>query len=238
MTEQPARIESVLLIDDDVQLGNMLRSYLGSHGWNICLSHTGSEGLRLAEQVQPDLIVLDVMLPDMDGFEVLRQLHRRRPHKVLMLTARGQEIDRIVGLEMGADDYLGKPFNPRELLARMKAILRRSSRTESSASLSSIGDFQIDTERRQISFKSQVIPLSDVEYVLLQRFLKGAHMILTRDDLSLTLFERQSRPFERTLDMHVSRLRKKLDNLPEFTGGIRAIRNSGYMFVLERDTPA
>lgn len=231
MSDQPAQTESVLLIDDDVQLCEMLRNYLGGHGWHVSSANTGNEGLRLAQQTQPDLIVLDVMLPDLDGFDVLRQLHRRNAYKVLMLTARGQEIDRIVGLELGADDYLGKPFNPRELLARMKAILRRSGKPETTALTPAIGQFLIDDERRQIAFGEQLLPLTDVEFTLLQQLLLQSTNILTRDELSQALFGRPQRPFERTLDMHVSRLRRKLQTIKNFQGGIRSIRNSGYMFV-------
>ncbi|MDE1161589.1 MAG: response regulator transcription factor [Acidobacteriaceae bacterium] len=233
MTEHAVTTDSVLLIDDDVKLCEMLRSYLGSHSWQVEAAHTGNDGIRLATEQDPDLIVLDVMLPDMDGFEVLRALHRKKPYKVLMLTARGQEVDRIVGLEMGADDYLGKPFNPRELVARMKAILRRSQKAEPASQ--AVGAFQVDSDRRQIAYHAKVIPLSDVEFILLERFLADGHAILTRDDLSITLFERRARPFERTVDMHVSRLRKKLESLPGFSGGIRAIRNSGYMFFMEKE---
>lgn len=233
LTASPS--ESVLLIDDDVHLCEMLHVYLGSHGWQTHAAHTGSEGVRLARELRPDLVILDVMLPDIDGFEVLRRLHQHRAYKVLMLTARGQEIDRIVGLEMGADDYLGKPFNPRELMARMKAILRRSRPEPLSTEHVAIGDFRIDSRSHQIIYKERAISLTDIEFNLLEFFLNHCHVVLTRDELSLALFERPSRPFDRALDMHISRLRKKLDDLNGFRGNIRSIRNSGYMFVMEEE---
>jgi len=225
----------VLIIDDDVQLCSMLQEYLGSHGWEVRAAHTANEGMRLASAEAPSLVILDVMLPDLDGFDVLRRLHQQKPYKVLMLTARGQQIDRIVGLEMGADDYLGKPFNPRELMARMKAVLRRARQVEPEESSISSRDFQIDIRSRQISFRQQRISLSDIEFALLQRFLQSPHQVLNRDELSQALFDRPARPFDRSLDMHVSRLRKKLDALRDFRGELRAIRNEGYLFIEERE---
>jgi two-component system response regulator CpxR len=224
--------ESVLIVDDDVHLCEMLRSYLTAHGWLVLAVHTGTDGIATARDQHPDLIILDVMLPDLDGFEVLRRLHQTEPYKVLMLTARGEEIDRIVGLEMGADDYLAKPFNPRELMARMKAILRRAAAKGMPASM---GAFQIDTLKRQILHQQRPIPLTDIEFSLLQFFLEHSHTVLNRDDLSQVLFERPSRPFDRAVDMHVSRLRRKLEDLPAFRGGIRSIRNSGYLFVMDQE---
>lgn len=226
--------ESVLIVDDDAHLCEMLRNYLGGHGWSVLTAHTGADGISLARERHPDLIILDVMLPDLDGFEVLRRLHHAEPYKVLMLTARGEEIDRIVGLEMGADDYLGKPFNPRELMARMKAILRRA-HTQSGTAPAPTGAFQIDAQKRQILYQQRPIPLTDIEFTLLQFFLDHLHTVLSRDDLSQVLFERPSRPFDRAVDMHVSRLRRKLEDLPGVHGCIRSIRNTGYLFVMDQD---
>lgn len=227
--------ESVLIVDDDAHLCEMLRSYLAGHGWAVTTAHTGADGIALARTQHPDLVILDVMLPDLDGFEVLRRLHQAEPYKVLMLTARGEEIDRIVGLEMGADDYLGKPFNPRELMARMKAILRRS-QPGGGATAAALGAFQVDAQKRQIRYQQRPVALTDIEFALLQFFLEHAHIVLSRDDLSQVLFERPSRPFDRAVDMHVSRLRRKLEELPGFRGCIRSIRNSGYLFVMEQET--
>jgi two-component system, OmpR family, response regulator CpxR len=227
--------ESVLIVDDDAHLCEMLRDYLAGHGWSVLTAHTGTDGIALARERHPDLIILDVMLPDLDGFEVLRRLHQTEPYKVLMLTARGEEIDRIVGLEMGADDYLGKPFNPRELMARMKAILRRAHAPNSNATPAATSAFQIDVQKRQILYQQRPIPLTDIEFTLLQFFLGHLHAVLSRDDLSQVLFERPSRPFDRAVDMHVSRLRRKLEDLPGFRGCIRSIRNTGYLFVMDQE---
>jgi len=227
--------ESVLIVDDDVQLCEMLRSYLTTHGWRVLTAHTGEEGIRRAHEQSPDLLILDVMLPDIDGFEVLRRLHQTRPYRVLLLTARGEEIDRIVGLEMGADDYLGKPFNPRELMARMKAILRRSQRSVDAPSTPGEAGFHVDARKRQILYRERMIPLTDIEFTLLQFFLSRPHQVLSRDELSQALFERPSRPFDRAVDMNVSRLRKRLEDVSGFRGGIRSIRSSGYMFVTDQE---
>ena len=227
----PATPDSVLIVDDDVELCDMLQSYLGSHGWTVSTAQSGEAGLVRAQEDEPDLIILDVMLPDMDGFEVLRRLHQAHPHRVLLLTARGEEVDRIVGLELGADDYLGKPFNPRELMARMKAILRRSQAAAEAPTIPvEIGGLVVDSLKRQIMHRKRIIPLTDAEYLLLQCFLARTHEVISRDELSLIMFERASRPFDRTIDMTVSRLRRKLEQLPGFDGSIRSIRNTGYMF--------
>lgn len=235
MTANASAAESVLIVDDDVQLCEMLRSYLTTHGWRVLTAHTGEEGIRKAHETSPDLLILDVMLPDIEGFEVLRRLHQTRPYRVLLLTARGEEIDRIVGLEMGADDYLGKPFNPRELMARMKAILRRSQHTTEAPVTQSPSEFSVDSRKRQIFYRERMIPLTDIEFTLLHFFLTRVHEVLSRDELSQALFERPSRPFDRAVDMNVSRLRKRLEDLPRFRGSIRSIRNSGYMLVLEQE---
>lgn len=227
--------ESVLIVDDDADLCEMLRSYLSAHGWTVFAAHAGADGIAMAREQHPDLIILDVMLPDLDGFEVLKRLHQAEPYKVLMLTARGEEIDRIVGLEIGADDYLSKPFNPRELMARMKAILRRAHSVNPGGSPLLAGPFQVDTQKRQILYQQRSIPLTDIEFTLLQFLLEHSHTVLNRDDLSQVLFERPSRPFDRAVDMHVSRLRRKLEELPGFRGCIRSIRNSGYLFVMDQE---
>jgi two-component system response regulator CpxR len=229
---QTTEKERVLVIDDDVKLCAMLQDYLSRHGWNVTTAHTGTSGMEAARAFQAHLIVLDVMLPDFDGFEVLRRLQRELNPHVLLLTARGEEIDRIVGLEMGADDYLPKPFNARELLARMRAVLRRSHvipRAEMPAGEATPG-FSIDAPNRQISFHNRVIDLTDVEYLLLRIFLARPGEVLNRDVLCMEALQRPHRAYDRSLDMHISRLRKKLEALPRFTGGLIAIRSSGYLF--------
>ncbi|WP_263415766.1 response regulator transcription factor [Terriglobus albidus] len=230
--------ESVLIVDDDIQLCDMLQHYLSTHGWRVSTAHTGEEGIRHAREEEPDLLILDVMLPDIEGFEVLRRLHKIRPYRVLLLTARGEEVDRIVGLEMGADDYLGKPFNPRELMARMKAILRRSQHSADPVSSSASSEFRVDARKREIFFRERRIPLTDIEFTLLQYLLGRVDEVVSRDDISMALFERESRPYDRAVDMNISRLRKKLEELSGFCGKIRSIRNSGYMFIMDEEAEA
>lgn len=224
---------NVLLIDDDVQLCEMLQSYLTRHGWQVKATHSGEDGLRLAQEWMVDLIVLDGMLPDLDGLDVLRKLRTTSTIPVLLLTARGEEVDRIIGLELGADDYIGKPFNPRELLARMRAILRRALPRdgETLRSTETSPDFAVDEGKREISFRKKLVPLTDIEYALLSILLKNLHKVVSREELTEEVFERPLRPFDRSLDMHVSRLRKKLEALPKFEGTIKSVRSSGYIFV-------
>ncbi len=228
--------ETALLIDDDVALCEMLQEYLGKHGWNVRTAHSGTSGIQEAQQSPVDLIVLDVMLPDLDGYEVLRRLQPTVRSGVLMLTARGEEIDRIVGLEMGADDYLAKPFNPRELLARMRAIARRSSRSEGTARTGerfAVAGFNVDPASRAISFRSVPIDLTDLEFTLLQLFLKRPFQVIGREEICEQVFERPFRPTDRSPDMLVSRLRRKLEALEGFCGSIKAVRSSGYLFAPE-----
>lgn len=224
---------SVLLIDDDLELCAMLDSYLSRHGWKVSTAHNGADGIRSALREAPGLIVLDGMLPDMDGFDVLRRLRAEGSVPVLLLTARGEEIDRIVGLEMGADDYVGKPFNPRELLARMRAIARRvSPRDEQSGKAdTSEQGFVVDENKREVTFRNRPILLTDIEYRLLTTLLRHVPQIVDREVLTQQAFDRASRPFDRSLDMHVSRLRKKLESLEGFEGNVKSIRNSGYLLV-------
>jgi len=233
MTEaQTVEQDRVLVIDDDVKLCAMLRDYLSRHGWDVTSAHTGASGMEAARKVRAELVVLDVMLPDFDGFEVLRRLQREMNPRVLLLTARGEEIDRIVGLEMGADDYLPKPFNPRELLARMRAVVRRAHvvpRAGLTAEESTPG-FSIDASNRQVTFHDRLIDLTDVEYLLLRVFLAHPGEVLNREVLCIEALQRPHRAYDRSLDMHVSRLRKKLEAFSLFTGGLIAIRSSGYLF--------
>ena len=224
--------DRVLVIDDDVKLCAMLQDYLTRHGWNVTCAHTGATGMEAARRARAELVVLDVMLPDFDGFEVLRRLQREINPHVLLLTACGEEIDRIVGLEMGADDYLPKPFNPRELLARMRAVVRRAHvgpRADMPAEEAG-RDFSIDVPNRQVTFRDRLLDLTDVEYLLLCVFLAHPGEVLNRDVLCSEALQRPHRAYDRSLDMHVSRLRKKLESLPLFKGGLIAVRSSGYLF--------
>jgi len=231
----PAKSEQVLLIDDDVELCGMLRNYLGRHGWTVHVAHTGGAGIEAARRCSADLIVLDVMLPDIDGFEVLRRLQREMDVRVLLLTARGEEVDRVVGLEMGADDYVAKPFSPRELLARMRAVTRRSMMREPQETEQRFksGGFVVDVSTREIIFADKPLDLTGIEYGLLRLLLTRPHVVLSREELVKQVFERPFRPLDRSLDMHVLRLRRKLGCLRGFNGAIKTVRSGGYMLILD-----
>ena len=229
-------MEPILLIDDDVELCSMLSDYLGRHGYEVTAAHNGKSGLAVALGGRYSILLLDVMLPGLDGFEVLRRLRAAScPMSVLLLTARGEEVDRIVGLEIGADDYLPKPFNPRELLARIRAILRRSGKAESPVAA---GDFltvagmELDTAARVARCDETVLDLTDVEFGLLQTLMRFAGEVVTREQLAETVLGRKFHPFDRSLDMHVSRLRHKLESAGKFGDRVKTIRGVGYQLAI------
>lgn len=229
-------MEDVLLIDDDVELCSMLTEYLGKNGFRVKTAHRGDVGLRAAQQRPWSLILLDVMLPGMDGFEVLKRIRAESSVNVVLLTARGEDVDRIVGLEIGADDYLPKPFNPRELLARMRAVLRRNASTQSAApAVLRVGDLELDTAARRVLKAEVKVDLTDVEFSLLEALMQSPGKVVSREDLSQTVLGRQFDPFDRSLDMHVSRLRRKLSSAGADESIVKTIRGIGYQLVLDRD---
>ena len=227
----------VLLVDDDNQLTEMLAEYLQPEGMTVTAVGSGTQGLRRAQQEEYDLIVLDVMLPGRTGFEVLRRLRGGGVQSpVLMLTARGDDVDRIVGLEMGADDYLPKPFNPRELLARIKAILRRSRDTAPEDAIEfTVGPFTAHIKRREISLDGEVLKLTNAEFTILVTLMRSAGEVVSRDALTRTALGRQLLPDDRSLDTHISNLRKKLYAGSVAESPIRSIRGSGYVLILAND---
>jgi len=223
----------VLLVDDDTQLTEMLAEYLEPEGLSIAAVASGTQGLRRAQQEEYDLIVLDVMLPGLSGFDLLRQLREAGIHTpVLMLTARGDDVDRIVGLEMGADDYLPKPFNPRELLARVKAILRRTregdvrERRELGA-----GPLEANLRRREITLDGTALKLTNAEFTILITLMRTPGEVVSRDALTRAALGRQLLPDDRSLDTHISNLRKKLTSDGHEESPIRSIRGSGYVLI-------
>jgi DNA-binding response OmpR family regulator len=228
-------MEPILLIDDDVELCAMLSDYLRRHDYHVTLAHDGKTGLEAALSGSYSIALLDVMLPGLDGFEVLRRLRAAASAmSVLLLTARGDDIDRIVGLEIGADDYLPKPFNPRELLARIRAILRRSGKAEPTGAgdyLTAMG-LEIDTAARIARCHGVALDLTDVEFGLLQTLIRYAGEVVTREQLSETVLGRKFHPFDRSLDMHVSRLRHKLDSVNNSGGQVKTIRGVGYQLAV------
>jgi len=232
-------METLLLIDDDVDLCLMLTDYLGRHGFNVVSIHNGEAGLNLALSGSFAMILLDVMLPGLDGFEVLRRLRFSSSTSVLLLTARGDEVDRIVGLEIGADDYLPKPFNPRELLARIRAILRRSIQVglavdntkQESDSISVLG-IELDASARRVSCEGRPVALTDVEFALLQTLMRSAGEVVEREHLAETVLGRSLHPFDRSLDMHISRLRRKLEETCSLGERVKTIRGVGYQLAV------
>jgi DNA-binding response OmpR family regulator len=229
-------MNSVLIIDDDVKLGTMLREYLEQHQIRLEICHNGELGLEAASTGQYDLMLLDVTLPDVDGFEVLQRLRVYSDLSVLLLTARGHAADRIRGLQLGADDYLPKPFDPEELVARIRAILRRSGKNSSALPSPSahrpltLGDMVIDLASRSAKYRGHRLDLTDIELSLLESFIQSPGVVLTREELVVRVFERPFNPLNRNLDMHVCRLRKKLNSASVIGNPIKSIRNAGYLF--------
>jgi DNA-binding response OmpR family regulator len=227
------------MVDDDIELCSMLQDYLARHGFSVTTEHTGDLGLRRALSGDFAIVLLDVMLPGLDGFEVLRRLRTSSQVSVLLLTARGEDIDRIVGLEIGADDYLPKPFNPRELLARIRAILRRSAANQPGKSTIkhlSVGGIELDTGARTAICKGAELDLTNVEFELLGALMESPGQILTREHLTETVLDRRFNPFDRSLDMHISRLRRKLDDLAGLGDQIKTIRSVGYQLAVPVST--
>jgi len=220
----------VLIVDDDVQLCRLLSERLGTEGFSIEAVHDGVRGLERALSLEHALVVLDLMLPGMGGLDVLRRLRAKSPIPVLILTARGEDIDRILGLEIGADDYVPKPFNPRELIARIRAILRRTSISAASAGPLVFGDIQLDPQSREASLNETPLNLTSVEFTLLELLVRQAGHVVTREQLTESVLGRKLGPFDRVIDVHISNIRKKL-GASEHGQRIKSIRGSGYLFV-------
>jgi len=222
----------ILIIDDDVELCELVGEYLGREGFEVEAAHNGDKGLERALAGEYALVVLDIMLPGMTGLDVLRHLRSESRTPVLILTARGEEVDRIVGLEIGADDYLGKPFNPRELLARVRAILRRSQAAPASAAaLVALGDVELDPGARTVTREGKAVELTAVEFSLLEALMRSAGQVVTREFLAQTVLGRRFVAYDRSIDMHVSKLRKKLGPQPGNEGErIKTVRGVGYIY--------
>lgn len=226
---------TILIIDDDLELFSLLSSYLKEEGFHCVHAADAEKGLRAAAKGGHDALVLDVMLPGMNGFEVLHRLRGDEATAVLpvlMLTARGEEIDRVVGLEMGADDYLAKPFSSRELVARLRALLRRSSPGKSNLSLLHVDDLSINRASLCVIVNGQQQDLTISELRLLTHLTQNIGEVVTRDFLYKSIFGHTAYPMDRSLDMLVSRLRKKLGSRQNGGERIRAIRGEGYMYLL------
>lgn len=221
----------ILVIDDDVDLCSLIQEYLEPEQFEVEAVHTGHRGLERARSGEHALIVLDVMLPAMSGFELLRNLRTTSDVPVLLLTARGGDVDRVVGLELGADDYLPKPFNPRELVARIHAILRRmpdAKRARSTLEPVAVGDLELNPAARSVTIARKPVELTAVEFNLLELLLRHAGHIVTREQIVKAVLGRILTPYDRSLDMHISRLRRKLGD--ERGQRIKTVRSVGYLY--------
>jgi len=224
----------ILLADDDVELADMLVDYLSQEGFEVDTAYDGQTALHKALAHHYELIILDVMMPELNGFDVLRQLRTQSQVPVLMLTARGEDVDSIVGLEIGADDYLAKPCNPRVLVAHMRAILRRSEQgtanSATTADILTIGDIELQRGARRVLINHQPITMTSTEYCVLEVLLEEAGRVVSKQDLSARALGRELNLYDRSLDMHVSNLRKKLGPLADGEERIKTIRGVGYQY--------
>ena len=225
----------VLIVDDDVELCGMVTEYLSREGFEVSAAHTGEDGVREAQTDEYAIVIIDIMLPQMNGFEVLRRVRTRSRTPALILSARGDDVDRIVGLELGADDYLAKPFNPRELVARLHAILRRTAPVgmtvpEAARSRLRVGDIEMDFATRVVRCNGTPVNLTTMEFGLLEALLRKPGQVVTRQELFHDVLGRDFTPYDRSLDVHVSNLRKKLGHERTGVERIRGIRGVGYVY--------
>ena len=225
----------MLVVDDDVELCDLVKEFLQPEGLQVEAVHNGSRGLERALSGEHALVVLDVMLPGMNGLDVLRKLRATSTVPVLLLTARGQDVDRIVGLELGADDYLPKPFNPRELVARIRAILRRTKGAEGGERQAPqtsvrVGDVELNPATRTVLRGGEGVDLTAVEFNLLDVLLREAGRVVTRDELAKIALGRLFSPYDRSIDMHISKLRKKLGEDGKGGERIKTVRGVGYIY--------
>ena len=231
------QVDDILLIDDDVELCSMLTEYLGRNSFRVTSVHRGDSGLKMALEKPFAMVLLDVMLPGLDGFEVLKKIRASSPVSVLLLTARVDDVDRIVGLEIGADDYLSKPFNPRELLARVRAIRRRMSGPPvmQEQTVFSANGLELNRAARTVLKTGSRIDLTDVEFALLEALMRAPGRVVSREEISEQVLGRKFHPFDRSLDMHMSRLRRKLGKEGVPDEQVKTIRGVGYQLTVNFD---
>jgi two-component system response regulator CpxR len=228
-------MERILVIDDDVELCELVAEYLAPEGFSVEVVNDPAAGIERAISGDHALVVLDVMLPGINGFEALRRIRARSRAPVLMLTARGDDVDRIVGLELGADDYLPKPFNPRELVARIRAVLRRTKPEEgpagpAPAGIISVGDVRLDLGTRTAYRDGKVVELTGAEFDMLVTLLQSAGRVVSREELAEAALGRPLAPLDRSVDMHISSLRRKLGAQVGGIERIKAVRGAGYLY--------
>jgi two-component system, OmpR family, response regulator CpxR len=232
----PSQVQRILVIDDDVELCQLLENYLAHDGFQTTAVHNGLEGLEQALSGEFALVILDLMLPGMGGTEVLSRIRLRSDLPVIMLSARGEDADRIQGLESGADDYVPKPFNPRELSARIHSVLRRISAAQNPLVAPPervlIGDVELATGSRSVRQGSRTVDLTSVEFDLLETFFKTPGRVIPREELTRVVLGRELGPLDRSIDVHVSNLRRKLGPTADGWERIKAIRSVGYLYVM------
>lgn len=222
----------ILLVDDDTELTALLEDILTLEGFTISQAHNGIDGLQAIDS-SVDLILLDIMMPKMNGMEMLKQLRKQWQTPVLMLTAKGEEVDRVIGLELGADDYLPKPFSDRELMARIRAILRRTQPNQPNEPEANPHDLNIFPGKQEAYYKETLLDLTTTEFSLLEYFLNHMGESISKEDLSLEVLGKRLSPFDRAIDMHVSNLRKKLSEHHEQTL-IKTLRGKGYLMIEDK----
>ena len=221
--------QTILIADDDTELCDLLREYLGLEGFEVRLAHDGEQALVESRRPGVDAMVLDIMMPRMNGIDVLRHLRKESELPVIMLTGRGDDLDRIIGLELGADDYLAKPANPRELLARIRAVLRRSG-TRSTIATLEVGDLVLNQGGRELHRGGQLMDLTSTEFSIIQLLLQHSGEVVEKKDLYLAAIGREPVAYDRSIDMHVSNLRRKLGQAMDATERIETIRGIGYQY--------
>ena len=224
-------MEKILIIDDDIQLSELIGEFLESFNYDVYSKHNPEEGLAFLNETGADIVILDIMLPGMDGFQVLRKIRENSTIPVVMLTARGEVTDRIVGLELGADDYLPKPFEPRELLARIQSILRRSQSPGSMIDVIKFDFLTIDKLKQEVLLEDEVVHLSTTEYEALLLFAENPGKVLDREQLVENLRGITWQSYDRSVDVLVSRLRSKLGETPANTRFIKTVHGVGYKFI-------
>lgn len=221
---------SILIIDDDAELTDLLNQYLVPEGFNVITVHDGESGIKKALNQSFDAIVLDVMLPKINGFEVLKAIREHLDTPVLMLTARGDDIDKIVGLEIGADDYLPKPCNPRELVARLRAILRRTKKTPAHKPVIERQHIVVDCSKRHVTLDGQYLELTNAEFNILEMLIKSPGQAFSKEELTEYALGRKYTAYDRSIDVHISNLRNKLGDNPQGEPILKTVRGFGYMF--------
>jgi DNA-binding response OmpR family regulator len=226
--------DRILLIEDDRRLAEMVSNYLAEAGFTTAIARNGGSGLALHDREPFDLLILDLMLPDMDGLDVCRRIREKSETPILMLTARGDAMDRVVGLEMGADDYLPKPFEPRELLARLRALLRRS-KSEHKPDMLRFGRLEIDVGARQIRLDGDERAITGYQFALLLALAQNAGRVLSRDALMTLLKNESLEAFDRSIDVHISRIRAAIEDDAKKPKRVITVRGTGYVFAKNQD---